>query len=514
MRGTPLASHLSPLTILVLCVAAAAGLPGRAPAAAEQPPGQAPGSPFPEDHRRLTTTISLPEMQAFLESVNGKGPITVSVEGTSAGGRPLYLVHASRSAVATWRIFFYAQQHGNEVSGKDALLYLIRDIAVRPELLPRDVDLWIMPMVNPDGAVADRRRNDAGTDLNRDHIVLEQPETQTLHRVARRLRPHLAVDCHEFTRDSEERRKRGWFAWPDITMDGLNNPLFDPAVIAAALRWVNESGPPETTAAHNFLRYSVGGLPPDEEQRHSAPDIDGGLNAIGMYGNLSFIIEAAVMREGKGPTSDLGSRVDAYLVLFWRFINGDGHRQQDLAAVEQARHRPLPPFIPTNYLWVNPGITITEFPVTEAATGRTLRIPTANMMTEMAVKTTVPTPLGYAVEPRAAREFAALLERHGIPYEELTAPRIVRAEACTLLRLEEEFDDLYSRYEGRQIVRRGPPADLELAPGALWVPLEGEAALRAVLVLEPTMLYGVYQYPRYKALVGTGGSLPVARIVR
>jgi hypothetical protein len=475
---------------------------------------QAPVSAFPEDHRTLAKTISLAEMEAFLKSVDGKGPISLSVEGTSAGGRPLYLVHASRSVMATWRVFFYAQQHGDEVSGKDALLYLLRGIARRPDLLPRDVDLWIMPMVNPDGAEADTRRNSAGTDLNRDHIVLEQPETQALHRVARRLRPHVAVDCHEFTRDSEERRKRGWIAWPEITMDGLNNPLFDPVVVAAALRWVQESAAPETQAGHFFLRYSVGGLPPDDEQRHSAPDIDGGLNALGMYGGLSFIIEAGVKRSDKDPSADLGNRVDAYLVLFWRFINGDGHRQEDLAAIEGARHRPLPAFIPTNYLWVNIGANVTEFPVIEAASGRTLRIPTANMMTDMAVKKSVSMPLGYAIEPRAAQDFKTLLERQGIPYEELTAPRTVRAEACTLLCLEEEFDELYSRYEGRQIVHRGQSSDRELTPGTLWVPLEGEAALRAALVLEPAAMYGVYQYPRYKALVGQDGSLPVLRVVR
>jgi hypothetical protein len=475
---------------------------------------QAPAPAFPEDHRTLARTISLAEMEAFLKSVDGKGPISVSVEGQSAGGRPLYLVHASRSVLPAWRVLFYAQQHGDEVSGKDALLYLVREIARKPELLPRDVDLWIMPMVNPDGAEADTRRNAAGTDLNRDHIVLEQPETQALHRVARRLRPHVAVDCHEFTRDSEERRKRGWIAFPDITMDGLNNPLFDPAVVAAALRWVEESAAAEAQAGHPFLRYSVGGLPPDEEQRHSAPDIDGGLNAIGMYGGLSFIIEAAVKRSGNDSSADLGDRVDAYLVLLRRFINGDGHRQEDVEAIQRARHRPLPAFIPTNYLWVNFGAKVVEFPVIEAATGLTLRIPTANMMTDMAVKRSVPTPLGYAVEPGAAQDFKTLLERQGIPYEELTAPRTVRVEACTLVRLEEEFDDLYSRYEGRQIVNRGQPTDRELTPGTLWIPLEGEAALRAALVLEPAAMYGLYQYPRYKALVGKDGSLPVLRVVR
>ncbi len=134
-------------------------------------------------------------------------------------------------------------------------------------------------------------------------------------------------------------------------------------MIAAAQRWVDESAAAEAAAGHPFLRYSVGGMPPDEEQRHSAPDIDGGLNAVGVYGGLSFIIEAAVdARSEAPPAPDLARRVDAYLVLFRRFVNGDGHRAEDLAAVERARRRPLPAFIPTNYLWVNPGMTITRVP--------------------------------------------------------------------------------------------------------------------------------------------------------
>ena len=128
------------------------------------------------------------------------------MEATTSGGRSVYLVHATRGGTPSFRVLFYAQQHGDEVSGKDALLYMVRDIARDPALLPPDVDLWVLPMMNPDGAEAGTRRNGAGADLNRDHLVLEQPETQALHRVVRRVRPHLSVDCHEFTRDSKERR--------------------------------------------------------------------------------------------------------------------------------------------------------------------------------------------------------------------------------------------------------------------------------------------------------------------
>ena len=96
-------------------------------------------------------------------------------------------------------------------------------------------------------------------------------------------------------------------------MDGVNNPLFDPAVIAAAAALGGRSAAPAAAAGHAFFRYTVGGLPPDEEQRHSAPDVDCGLNAVGMYGGLSFIIEAAVRRSAPDPSADLAGRVDAYL---------------------------------------------------------------------------------------------------------------------------------------------------------------------------------------------------------
>jgi hypothetical protein len=296
-------------------------------------------------------------------------------------------------------------------------------------------------------------------------------------------------------------------------MDGLNNPLFDPGVVAAAARRVDGATEVCARAGHPFLRYWVGEPPPDGEQRHSAPDVDSGLNAVGMYGGLSFIIEAAAYASG-APAGDLGNRVDAYLVLYRRFLSGGSRRAEDLAAIERARKRPLPAFLPTNYLWVNPDAKVTEFPVVEASTGRVLKIPTANLMTEMAVKTTVPTPLGYAVVPAAAETFRSLLEKHGIPFETPAAPRTVSAETATLLRVEEEFDDVYSRYAGRQIVRRGEARRAEVAPGSLWIPLEGEAAVRAALVLEPAALYGLYEYPQFRALAGKDGTLPVLRVVR
>ncbi len=490
MMTTNLISALA-LALLLSFVRSGRALPaGAEPAGLPTAGSQAPDTPG-----------GFRQMEAFLKTVDGRGPVTVSVEGKSTEGRPLYLVHLGRGG--KWRVFFYAQQHGDEVAGKDALLKLIRDIAGDPKLLPPDTDLWLMPMVNPDGAEAATRRNAAGADLNRDHLELEQPETQALHRAVLRLRPHVAVDCHEFAGDLGN---KNWRAWPAITMDGLNNPLFDAWARTRALSWVERMSALLKSSNQPFLRYWVGGTPPDEEQRHSAPDADGGLNGVGMYGGLSFIVES-------NRALALGQRVDAYLALFRNILSGGLREPGDLEALSRPGRTKLGAFIPTNYLWVNPDGRITSFPVIEISSGRMLEIATPNMMTELAVKRSVPAPVSYAVPAGAAEVFAKLLERHGIPFETLTATRTVRAELSRLERVEDQFDDVYSRYEGRQIVKRLPPSLLELPSDSLIIPLGGEAAARAALVLEPSQLYGLYQYPRYKALVGPDGICPVWRII-
>jgi hypothetical protein len=469
---------------------------------------------FPADHRLVRRTMSYDEMTSYLGSLGRFRHVAVTSEGTTAQGRTLFLVHLrAGSEQPEWRVLLYAQQHGDEVSGKDALVYLVRRIAENPALLPPDVDLWVMPMVNPDGAEARRRRNSADVDLNRDHQILSQPETQALHRVARRVQPHVAVDCHEFTRGGEEFVGRGWDEWPIIMMDTANHPLFDPGVTAAGLRWIESSGPFMTAAGHNYMRYSVGGLPPDDEQRFSSPEVDDGRNGLGAYGGLSFIIEAGVRRHVADPDMDLGQRIDAYLILLKRFIEDAGSRKVDLETIALARSRPLPPFIPTNVFWANLGPRLTPLKLLDATDGRTIEVATANFMQDLVIKRSVPTPVGYAIDPAAAVTFRRLLERHAIPFSELAAPRSVVAEVCKLVRVEEEFDPIYARYGGRQIVERLAPAIARLASGTVLVTLDGPDARRAVLLLEPCMLYGLFQHPEFRSFVGADGIVPVRRVV-
>ncbi|MBW3582890.1 MAG: hypothetical protein KY455_07310 [Euryarchaeota archaeon] len=131
--------------------------------------------------------------------------VTLELLGMSGEGRPIYLaiVADPDSPVPMEervRTFIFTQQHGNEPAGTPAALTLLDDIAKGgsiAETLENQV-LILLPMVNPDGAEKEQRRNSQDRDINRDHIGLETPEANLLHDVLNRFDPHVAMDHHEY----------------------------------------------------------------------------------------------------------------------------------------------------------------------------------------------------------------------------------------------------------------------------------------------------------------------------
>ena len=469
--------------------------------------------PFPADPAALTRPVPYDAMAAWLGTLSGDH-VRVSSIGRSAAGRELWMVRLQRSPADTlWRVLAFGQQHGNEPAGKDALLYWVHRYAADPERLPRGVSLHVIPMLNPDGAEAGQRRNAAGADLNRDHQLLDQPETRALHAAARRLRPHVAIDCHEFTRDSRDYAERGWLEWPEIMMDCANHPLLPDVLFTAGLEWVEGARAPMAAAGFNYTRYMVGGPPPDTELRFSTLETDDARNGLAAYGILSFIIESGVRRAAPDPHADLGRRVAAYLALLDRFVHPEpGRIAAGRAAVHAAAEMPLPPFIPVNQFWGAVGLDVREVPVIDTVRGETVMVTTGEFMSERIVKGTVPAPRGYLIPEGAAAPFRELLTRHGIAVETPPGDSLL-VERAILERVEGEWDPLYRRYDGRQIVRWDTVRTIAAGEGDLWIPLDGRDARRIALVLEPGQLYGLYQDPRYAGLADERGVLPVMRVV-
>lgn len=133
-----------------------------------------------------------------------------SVGKSARGHRDLWLVRAADPAAdqnQTLRVLVLCRQHGDEPASTEAVLGLVHRLAVGGDPLLRAslsrVTLYVMPMVNPDGAEANTRVSGVGADLNRDWGVFRQPETRAVADAARRLRPHLVIDAHNWDGDDE-----------------------------------------------------------------------------------------------------------------------------------------------------------------------------------------------------------------------------------------------------------------------------------------------------------------------
>lgn len=151
------------------------------------------------------------KMTAQIKSDAARCPfVRVMSLGKSANGRDLWLVRLAEPAAdpaQMIRVLVLCRQHGDEPASTEAALGLIHRLAAGGDPSLRGslahVSLYLLPMVNPDGAEANTRSNGVGADLNRDWGIFHQPETRAVAKAARLLRPNLVIDAHNWDGNDE-----------------------------------------------------------------------------------------------------------------------------------------------------------------------------------------------------------------------------------------------------------------------------------------------------------------------
>ena len=135
----------------------------------------------------------------------GSSALRVLVIGRSSEGRPIEAIEVGDSA-ARVKLLVVGCIHGNEQGGIA--------IARRLEQIipPPGIDLWIVPVLNPDGVAADTRQNAHGVDLNRNFPwrwrdlegiydsgsrPLSEPEVRAAARLILRVRPTISIWYHQ-----------------------------------------------------------------------------------------------------------------------------------------------------------------------------------------------------------------------------------------------------------------------------------------------------------------------------
>lgn len=246
----------------------------------------------------------------FLNQLPGLNPnIHLEKIGNSCQNKPIWMTKISNNQdnPKKIKILILAQQHGNEPSGKEGALLFLKDFALgkNSEMLA-SADLFIIPMLNPDGADQNQRRNGNNTDLNRDHLLLLSPENQALHRIFDSLQPEVTIDVHEYYPYDSAWYAFGFLKQWDIQLGGLTNPnTFEQHRMYQQDTIIPFVGSVLKENKYSFLEYPLGSLAHGERLRRSTTDVNDGRQSFGIQGTLSFIIEGL---NGKNATENIERR--------------------------------------------------------------------------------------------------------------------------------------------------------------------------------------------------------------
>ncbi len=260
----------------------------------------------PLEKNNYTKVTSYDELSSYVHLLDEKSDLLkVEIIGKSVEGRNLYALKYSSSRFgedpSKIRVLVFAQQHGDEQSGKEGAL-LLAEVLLRPEnsYLFDKIDFVLVPQMNPDGSEANKRRNANDADLNRNHLILSEPETIALQALFDKYLFEASLDVHEYWPYGEAWIKYGYRKNADETVGTTTN--------------LNVSKEIRELSGENYLpfikkylsdrkfssfEYCPGGPPEVEYIRHSTFDINDGRQSMGIQNTFSFI------QEGKNGKDDL-----------------------------------------------------------------------------------------------------------------------------------------------------------------------------------------------------------------
>jgi len=215
------------------------------------------------------------------------------------------------------RVLVIGSQHGDERTGYEVALRLARDLSVA-ELRPLldEIEVTIVPVMNPVGMRDGTRFDGSGLDPNRDHVSLASPANRALWELHAALEPHVVLDLHEMG------------PTPYEAQVGLpTHPNVDPRLIELArfwlLPWVVRA---LTTADVRFHEYVAENPDPAYQTEAEDPEdiffslapitANNARNAFSLAGSLALLLETASSHE----IDDLSRRADRLYLTAVSFL--------------------------------------------------------------------------------------------------------------------------------------------------------------------------------------------------
>jgi hypothetical protein len=473
----------------------------------------------PLEKNNYLKVTSYDELTTFVKQLDEKSDLLkVVVIGQSSQGRNLYALEFSSSEFgkdkSKIKVMFHAQQHGNEQSGKEGALLLAQAL-LKPEnkYLFDKIDFAIIPQVNPDGAEVNQRRNGNDMDLNRNHLILTEPETKALHKFFDKYLFEVTMDVHEYYPYGGDWEKYGYRRNADETLGVTTNPnvsekirtLSNTEVFPYWAKYMN---------INNFTSfiYAPGGPPEQDYIRHSTFDINDGRQSYGIQNTLSFI------QEGKNGDDVLVDNIK-------HRAEGQMTGMRGMLEFIYLHKAEIKKMVTTDRKALvsgksNPKVSIQSEHVTN---GEKLTIPLLSYSTKKdtvvivndyrpVVKsiTDVQKPAGYLIS-KQNKELVEWVGKHALTVTEFKKQKSVKIEQYFVKSIDSmdfERDIIINPIvEAKEFKGTILPSDY------LYIPTAQLKGNLIVLALEPKSELGLVTYKQYAHLLKVGETFPVLRVV-
>jgi hypothetical protein len=463
---------------------------------------------------------SYEELSAYVQLLDEQSDLLkVEVIGQSVQGRNLYALMFSASKFgkdkSRIRVMIFAQQHGNEQSGKEGALLLAEDLLKNENRYLFDkIDFLLIPQVNPDGSEINERFNANGADLNRNHLILTEPETQALHRIFDQYLFEVSMDVHEYSPYGDEWKNYGYRKNSDVTLGTTTNlnvsreirNLSGNGYLPFIFRYLNDR-------EFSSFEYSPGGPPEINYIRHSTFDINDGRQSLGIQNTFSFIQEG--MNGSDNFAENLGHRAAAQFagmrgMLEYAYLNKDEIKNlvtEERKKLISGNHEQLVS-IQSNH--VKNGEKL-ELPLFSYYSGKDTIVTVEDFRPEVKSIYDVKKPTGYLI-PKELTALTDWAKRHSFAVRSLTNSSDYIIEQYLVHGIDTidfEGDPTVNPQITIQEIREGIDTKQYI-----FIPTDQLKGNMIILALEPKSELGLVTYKNYADLLKTGEVFPVLRVLK
>ncbi len=474
----------------------------------------------PLEKNNYQKVTSYDELTAYVNQLDESSDLLkVEIIGQTVQKRNLYALKFSSSEFgkdkSKIKVLFHAQQHGNEQSGKEGALLLTQAL-LKPEnrYLLDKIDFAIVPQMNPDGSEKNQRRNGNSMDMNRNHLILSEPETQALHKFFDTYLFEVTMDIHEYSPYGGEWEKYGYRKNADVTLGVTTNPNIPGKIRDFSNKEVFPFWSKYLTD-YKFSTsvYAPGGPPELDYIRHSTFDINDGRQSFGIQNTLSFIQEG--LNGTDNFVENIKHRAEGQMTGMRGLLEFVYSLKDDIKKMVTAERESLVSgkanqmvSIQSEHVANGQKLTLTLFSY-YSKTDTTVIVndyrPVVKSMTD------VQKPAGYMV-PKLNKELVEWAGRQALTTTDFKKLKSQKIEQYTIARIDSiDFEReiiINPVVEAKEFKGKINPSDYIYISTAQ---LKGNLI---VLALEPKSELGLVTYKQFENLLKVGKTFPVLRVVK